>query len=446
MATKLHTGSIQSPNNVDVVKEFTLANPSNPAFKLTLDTTGLSTNRQQSFQDASGIIALTTDIPATAGDNFGSADLLLDGDRTHSAEGYVITLDNVDQSQGFRVGSEQSGSGYGFTRIIPYGTTNSIGSTITNGVMNLHMTPSSSIYMTNAGSNGRVGINTTTLSNGATFQVDSTDRGFLPPRNADPTVNIGVAPNVVAGVMAYNSTSNRLEYFNGTIWKGISVESIYTNDDSLTGNRILSMTTNTLTFGSTGDSNLLTLDSVNDKVGVGVSSPTAKLEVVGDSAGSTVFKVDGTLGELFTITDNLTGTLFTVNNISGLPILRVEDNDYVIMGKSTVPSGHTTEEVNTLATSGNYVLATVDISAYNMVIFDYVIKDNSLGNNCRAGSVTATWDNSNNVEYVEVSTPDLGTTTDLQLSASITSGNIELIGTKGVSAITWNVKTIIRAI
>ena len=45
------------------------------------------------------------------------------------------------------------------------------------------------------------------------------------------------------------------------------------------------------------------------------------------------FSVDGTQGRLFSVTDALTGTLFSVNNITGLPILEVTDDDTVIAGQ-----------------------------------------------------------------------------------------------------------------
>ena len=139
--------------------------------------------------------------------------------------------------------------------------------------------------------------------------------------------------------------------------------------------------------------------------------------------------------------------LFSVNNISGTPIIEVEDTNEVRMGDYLVQSGHNTAEATTGGSSGDYVLASVDTSVKNMVIFEYVIKDTSAGNNCRAGSVTATWDNSNNVVFNEVSTADLGTTADISLSVVInTAGEAELIGTKGSTPIAWNIKTIIRTI
>lgn len=51
-----------------------------------------------------------------------------------------------------------------------------------------------------------------------------------------------------------------------------------------------------------------------------------------EGSGSIIFDVQGSLGQLFSITDSLTGTLFSVNDISGIPILTVEDDNTVEMG------------------------------------------------------------------------------------------------------------------
>lgn len=64
----------------------------------------------------------------------------------------------------------------------------------------------------------------------------------------------------------------------------------------------------------------LTLRS-DQSVGIGTTDPTARLTVEG--SGSTVFDVQGSQGQLFSITDDLTGDLFSVSDISGIPILNV---------------------------------------------------------------------------------------------------------------------------
>jgi hypothetical protein len=52
------------------------------------------------------------------------------------------------------------------------------------------------------------------------------------------------------------------------------------------------------------------------------------LEVL--ESGSVSFQ--GTSGSLFSISDSLSGSLMSVNDISGLPILEVFDDDRVVMG------------------------------------------------------------------------------------------------------------------
>jgi len=61
------------------------------------------------------------------------------------------------------------------------------------------------------------------------------------------------------------------------------------------------------------------------------------------SSGSTVLDIQGSQGQLFSVTDDLTGTLFTVSDISGIPIFEVDasgessfDGDVTIDGELNV--------------------------------------------------------------------------------------------------------------
>ena len=64
----------------------------------------------------------------------------------------------------------------------------------------------------------------------------------------------------------------------------------------------------------------MTIDTYAN-VGIGTTSPSSKLEVY--ASGSTVLDIQGSQGQLFSITDDLTGDLFTVSDISGVPIFNV---------------------------------------------------------------------------------------------------------------------------
>ena len=101
-------------------------------------------------------------------------------------------------------------------------------------------------------------------------------------------------------VSAYDSRSVSWADLKTNIQNQITFDNIYTQDGTLTGNRIVSMGVNDLTFGSTGDSNLLKFETTNDRIGIGTGTPTEKLDVVGNTlvtnsgAGAqSMLKVDG---------------------------------------------------------------------------------------------------------------------------------------------------------
>jgi hemin uptake protein HemP len=68
------------------------------------------------------------------------------------------------------------------------------------------------------------------------------------------------------------------------------------------------------------------------KVGIGVVAPSANLEIVG--SGGTVLDVQGSQGQLFSVTDSLTGDIFAVSDISGIPILTVNSSGAVTIDGS----------------------------------------------------------------------------------------------------------------
>ena len=170
------------------------------------------------------------------------------------------------------------------------------------------------------------------------------------------------------------------------------------------------------------------------------SAATTTLRIVGTGSGTTlpVFTVQGSQGELFSITDNLTGSLFSVNDISGLPILEAFSDNTVLMGSYLAPSLNTTVKL-TVAT-GSTTIYSIPVATYTGAFIDYTIND---GTNLRAGTVTAVW-NSSTVQYKETFTSDIGSTTGLTFSVVISGTNAAL--KTSVTAGSWVVKTIIRSI
>jgi hypothetical protein len=88
--------------------------------------------------------------------------------------------------------------------------------------------------------------NTTTASESAALQADSTTRGFLPPRMT--TVQRDAIASPATGLQVYNTTTNTNDYYNGTSWSSLAAGNIYTTNGTLTGNRTVSLNNNLLLF------------------------------------------------------------------------------------------------------------------------------------------------------------------------------------------------------
>jgi len=66
----------------------------------------------------------------------------------------------------------------------------------------------------------RVGIGTTSPSASALLDVSSTTQGLLPPRMTGAQRDAISSP--AAGLMVYNTTTNKLNFYNGTAWEAVT--------------------------------------------------------------------------------------------------------------------------------------------------------------------------------------------------------------------------------
>ena len=189
-------------------------------------------------------------------------------------------------------------------------------------------------------------------------------------------------------------------------------------------------------------------------VGIGTTATTVTLNVVGQTklsgsgqnvltiigSGNTepLFTVQGSSGELFSITDDLTGSLFVVNDISGLPILEVFDDDTIHMGSYQAPSLNTTVKLN--PGTGLSTVYSLPMSAYTGAFFDYTVT-NTVG--ARAGNIISIF-SGNTVEFNNVPTSDIGTTSGITFTMSADSTNAILQVSETTTG--WEVKTIVRSI
>ena len=222
-------------------------------------------------------------------------------------------------------------------------------------------------------------------------------------------------------------SNNTFTYTNNT---GGTFNVNFNTVTGLTVNGNLSVTGNTTLKAFSGTSGYISGSGQNILTIVGS----------GNSTTSPLFSVQGSNGELFSISDSLIGSLFSVNDISGLPILEVFSDNTTLMGSYLSPSLNTTTKVS--LTAGTNTIYSIPTSAYTGAFFDYtLISTGSTG--ARAGNIISLWSGST-AQYTETSTNDIGTTTGVTFSVAVSGSNAVLSSSATTAG--WTVKTIVRSI
>jgi hypothetical protein len=168
-----------------------------------------------------------------------------------------------------------------------------------------------------------------------------------------------------------------------------------------------------------------------------VNGPT--LTVYGSGSAQPVLTVQGSQGELFSITDSLSGSLYSVNDISGLPILEVFSDNTVLIGNYQDPMLITTAKV-VQTNSGSFTMYSLPTASYDTAFFEYSIRS---GSNARAGTIMAIQSGSA-VNFTETTTTDFGSTSAVSFTVIVTGSNMALTGSSTSGA--WTIKTIVRGL
>ena len=157
------------------------------------------------------------------------------------------------------------------------------------------------------------------------------------------------------------------------------------------------------------DESVLFVDTINDRVGVGTSTPGSVLDV------------QGTQGQLFSVTDDLSGEIFAVSDISGVPIMTVNSSGVSYFdGNVGIGTTNTSEK---LTVAGNVESQDTIILNYNDAGNKWQqLFDGSNGWNLRYyNSTTQAWSSN----YVNVNTSGNATFAG---NVTLTSGALSISG------------------
>ena len=163
------------------------------------------------------------------------------------------------------------------------------------------------------------------------------------------------------------------------------------------------------------------------------------LTVYGSGSAQPVFTVQGSQGELFSITDSLTGSLFSVNDISGLPILEVFSDNTTLIGNYQAPMLITTAKV-VQTNSGSFTIYSLPTASYDTAFFEYSVRS---GSNARAGNIMAIQSGSS-VNFTEVTASQFGDTSAISFTVIVSGSNIALTGSSTTGS--WTIKATVKGI
>ena len=243
---------------------------------------------------------------------------------------------------------------------------------------------------------------------------------------------VGGSQNVAIGSLAginiagFATASVYVGYNALGLNSGISDQ---TNNEIVIGANNTGLGSNTVVLGNSS----ITKTLLRGNVGIGITSPSTALHVVGAVSASA-------------FTGSLFGTASFAISASWAPggggggISFPYTGSAVITG-SLVVTGSTDlgiarfNSTSSATTAGTTIVSSNATASYNSAFYNYYI---SSGSNARAGQIMSVWSGST-INYTEVTTTDIGNTNTASFAVTLATGNVRLSFTApGV----WTVKSI----
>ena len=283
------------------------------------------------------------------------------------------------------------------------------------------------------------------LSNSSTTVSSGDTLGKLAFRNYDASVNFSTFSGEVASIRAVAAVD-----FTGT--NGANTDLLfYTNSVSPANGSPVSggsekmriLANGNVGIGTTSPTRLLQLNS-SGQTDLHLTSTS---QGVGASDGMTVFLDSSGTGGLWL--REAQSLRFATNSSEKMTILSGGDvgigttsptEKLEVVGNIKITAALLSNQENTDVDTGAETIASVAIATYTAAFFDFVIKKTT---NVRSGTVYACHDGTN-VEFTETSTQDLGDTSDVTLSVDISGTDMRLRAT--TTSDDWIIKSLIRAI
>jgi hypothetical protein len=412
------------------------------------------------------IITITDSSITTSNSNIGDLNYIFqwgdyNGDQTISseyshAEGYnTVTIGTYSHAEGNNTIAVGAGSHAEGKSTIALGDSQHV-----QGRFNIPLTTSSSFIhgngIDNANRSNLIHAYDSTVEITGSLNVSGSITGSLfgtasyaiQATQADYATSAGSAINATQADNATNAANAVSSSFAATASFAVSSSRAVSSSFATTASYVLqAVSASFATTASFAPLYLpLTGGTINGNVTVNGTASIAFLNVQYESASVIYSSGSNVFGDATNDTQTLNGTVIVSGSQQITGSLDVTGSAKITNGLTVTGSLQVSQSIfqysnNTAILSGSTAnIASFTTSSFAAGFFDFVATS---GTNARAGTVFTVW-NGNNVEYVETSTNDIGTTTNLILSASLSAGNIRLQGTSLSGS--WSVKTLTRMI